>query len=98
MAMFCKRAGIPFGVYAFTTSWNSDRDTTVINANPKKGEFHVNGNYFNLLELCSSQLKGTSYTDSLRNMVFMKDTFANANAPRQHEPRSLHPFESLPSA
>ena len=80
MAMFCKRAGIPFGVYAFTTSWNSDRDTTVINANPKKGEFHVNGNYFNLLELCSSQLKGTSYTDSLRNMVFMKDTFANANA------------------
>jgi len=94
MAMFCKRAGIPFGVYAFTTSWSTDEDVTVINANPKKGEFHVNGTYFNLLELCSSQLKGTSYTDALRNMVFMKDTFANAcaraNTNRDHFTHGNH--------
>jgi len=81
MAMFCKRAGIPFGVYAFTTSWTNEddfHDNPYYNSNPKKGEFAMNGAYFNLLELCSSKLKGSNYQNALLNMVYLKDAFANS--------------------
>jgi len=88
MSMFCKRAGIPFGVYAFTTSW--ERSTIAqrsaedwiegdpyLNVNRKKGEFMMNSNGFNLLELCSSQLKGVNYNNALMNMVYMMDAYRN---------------------
>ena len=92
MAMFCKRSGIPFGVYAFTSSW-IDRDPKTgqklgpfdgidLNANNKKGEFVIDGQYFRLLELSSSNLKAGNYKNSLQNMIYLMDIFANQNGPR----------------
>lgn len=86
MALFCKRANIPFGVYAFTTSWVNTNETgqtidntgdAFVNVNPKKGDLGIDARSFNLLELASSSLKGNDMTDALINMVFLKDSFLN---------------------
>ena len=96
MAMFCKRAGIPFGVYAFTSSWverdpktgiKIDQPESVeLNANKNKGEFVIGGDYFHLLELSTSNLKSHNYKNSLQNMIYLKDVFSNQAGAR----RGLH--------
>ena len=95
MAMFCKRAGIPFGVYAFTTQAPDLTEAGQhLNANPKKGEFAMMGSYFGLLELCSSQLKGQQYTSALHNMVYLKDGFAAQG--RGNKDHLTHQHHCLP--
>ena len=100
MAMFCKRAGIPFGVYAFTSSWvERDPETGVkiaqpeaveLNANKNKGEFVIGGDCFRLLELSTSNLKSHNYKNSLQNMIYLKDVFSNQMGARGYRHARTH--------
>ena len=78
LIMFCKRIGVPFEVYGFTTGWTRRRyDSPEVLGSLTKGknEFYLSGDGFDLLELTSSNLSPTEYAQSLVNMVTLMDWF-----------------------
>ena len=85
LAMFCKRIGIPFQVYGFsTTGWNNRRrsrysDEAALTGSLTKGSknIHVDGDSFKLLQLSTSDLSPTEYSQSLMNMVILMDHYHN---------------------
>ena len=94
LVMFCKRIGIPFAVYGFTTGWerrNRYDDTEGVGSITKGSKnFKVNGDGFRLLEMSSSDLSPTDYAQSLVNMVTLMDYF-NINGGRKSKARVFTP-------
>ena len=85
LAMFCKRIGIPFQVYGFsTTGWGGRRRNRYSEDAPLVGSITtgnkniaVDGDGFKLLQLSTSDLSPAEYSQSLMNMVILMDYFHN---------------------
>ena len=94
LVMFCKRIGIPFAVYGFTTGWDRrnryDADGEIGSITKGSKNFKVNGDGFRLLEMSSSDLSPTDYAQSLVNMVTLMDYF-NINGGRRSKARVFTP-------
>lgn len=88
LVFFCKRVGIPFKVFAFTTEWDwrfegtSDEYHQIqrtqyeidvkYNANRKPDEVHI-GREFNLMELFSNEMKVNEITEMARHLFLQTD-------------------------
>ena len=82
LAMFCKKAQIPFDVFAFTNSWTR----AMSDVHHKNYEFdHKTQNdiaitgSFSLLHLISSTLKNAAFNKSMTYMQYMKNMFVSRN-------------------
>ena len=82
LAMFCKKAQIPFDVFAFTNSWNraeSDDYHSVYEFDHKtQNDIAITGS-FSLLHLISSTLKNAAFNKSMAYMQYMKNMFVSRN-------------------
>ena len=77
MVIFCKKVGIPFEAYGFTSSWSRcERYSTNDKAyNVGNGEVKLANSRFGLMQLASSTMKGTEYNAALNNICALIDSF-----------------------
>tara|TARA_R110002020_G_scaffold472346_1_gene700251 strand:- start:850 stop:3078 length:2229 start_codon:yes stop_codon:yes gene_type:complete len=74
LAMFCKKANIPFDVFAFSNMWNKrDGDHN----EPVRGRNTVALNNFNLLHLISSKVKMNEFNKSMAYLTYLKSCFTS---------------------
>ena len=80
LAMFCKKAQIPFDVFAFTNSWTrvmSDVHHNNYEFDHKtQNDIAITGS-FSLLHLISSTLKNAAFNKSMAYMQYMKNMFVS---------------------
>ena len=77
MVIFCKKVGIPFDAYGFTSGWYQgdryNRDSKAYNTGA--GEVELNSGRFSIMQLASSSMKGTEYNAALVNICALIDSF-----------------------
>ena len=80
LALFCKKVNIPFDVFAFTTSWKSDRGlrSYIDFDDRKEGDFGIVSN-FSLLHLISSTLSTAKFNTSMVYLRYLRESFGNRN-------------------
>ena len=66
LVQFCKKTGIPFEVFAFSNEWKRDGNSRAV-GNPVVGDVILES--FNMINLCSSQLK-TRELDQVMKFMF----------------------------
>ena len=82
LAMFCKKANIPFDCFAFSNMWDKYKDTDF-----PAGRNTIKFNDFRLLHLISSKVKMNEFNKSMAYMTYLKDCFVYQS----------YAFGSLPS-
>ena len=80
LALFCKKAQIPFDVYAFTTAYGDDNQKNSCGGfyrfdDLKEGDLGIIDN-FNLLHLISSTLKTSAFNRSMTYVSYLRHMFA----------------------
>ena len=79
LALFCKKAQIPFDVYAFTTAYGSDKRNSCGGFyrfdDLKEGDLGITDD-FNLLHLISSTLKTSAFNRSMTYVSYLRHMFA----------------------
>ena len=79
LALFCKKAQIPFDVYAFTTAYGSEKHNSCGGFyqfdDLKEGDLGIIDN-FNLLHLISSTLKTSAFNRSMTYVSYLRHMFA----------------------
>ena len=79
LALFCKKAQIPFDVYAFTTAYGSEKRNSCGGFyqfdDLKEGDLGIIDN-FNLLHLISSTLKTSAFNRSMTYVSYLRHMFA----------------------
>ena len=95
LAMFCKKAQIPFDVFAFTNVYNRQNRTEAI-AGPyytfddcQENDIGIRSN-FALMHLISSTLKTAAFNRSMMYVMYMKNMF-NSRGYRHDGPRYPYP-------
>jgi len=79
LAMFCKKAQIPFDVFAFTTGWkteNRDNGDYYKWDDVKENDIGIFSN-FKLLHLISSTLKTSAFNKSMTYVTYLRNMFQN---------------------
>ena len=67
LAMFCKKANIPFDCFAFSNQWSREVDSTL-----EYGRNSIMFNKFNLLHLISSKVKMNEFNKSMAYLSYLK--------------------------
>ena len=81
LAMFCKKAQIPFDVFAFTNSWSRNSDDPKYTGSYYEFEDKTQHDIalsieFSLLHLISSTLKAAAFNKSMAYMSYIRGAFA----------------------
>ena len=85
LAMFCKKANIPFDCFAFSNMWDRFKQTPL--------EYERNTlqlNDFRLLHLISSKVKMNEFNKSMAYLTYMKACYAWSSYDVPSLPHSLH--------
>ncbi len=77
LAMFCKKAQIPFDVFAFTNNFERESGTTFYHFDDvQENDIGIMKN-FSLMHLISSTLKTSAFNKSMAYVMYMKNMFVS---------------------